>query len=142
VTDGDAYVGQMHELFRRMVFNILIDNTDDHEKNHAILVTDAGQYSLSPAYDVLPSGQALGFQQMRVGEHEGDSTLENALSMARMFSLERDEAVSEIRRVAAVVDQWQARFASSGVTRGDIGIYAQHIDRAFLKDQRDEALGG
>jgi serine/threonine-protein kinase HipA len=142
VTDGDAYLRQMRELFRRMVFNILIDNTDDHEKNHAVLVTAAGQYSLSPAYDVLPSGQALGFQQMRVGEQEADSTLENALSMARLFSLERDEAAGEIRRVAAVVDRWKAHFASSGVTRGDIGIYAQHIDRAFLKDQRDEALGG
>ena len=69
------YVAHMRELFRRMVFNILIDNTDDHEKNHALLVTDAQQYELSPAYDVLPSGQALGFQQMRVGEQEADSTL-------------------------------------------------------------------
>lgn len=57
----------MHELFRRMVFNILIDNTDDHEKNHALLMTATGEYELSPAFDVLPSGQALGYQQMRVG---------------------------------------------------------------------------
>ena len=58
-------VQQMHELFRRMVFNILIDNTDDDEKNHALLVNDAQQFELSPAYDVLPSGQALGFQRLR-----------------------------------------------------------------------------
>ena len=58
-------VQQMHELFRRMVFNILLDNTDDHEKNHALLVNDAQQFELSPAYDVLPSGQALGFQRLR-----------------------------------------------------------------------------
>ena len=75
VVDGDVYIAQMRELFRRMVFNILIDNTDDHEKNHALLVTDAQQYELSPAYDVLPSGQALGFQQMRVGDQEADATL-------------------------------------------------------------------
>lgn len=68
VTDGDAYIGQMRELFRRMAFNILIDNTDDHEKNHALLMTDAQQYELSPAFDILPSRQALGFQQMRVGD--------------------------------------------------------------------------
>ena len=136
VTDGDAYVAGMHEIFRRMVFNILIDNTDDHEKNHAVIVTDAGQYALAPAYDILPSGQALGFQQMRVGEDEADSTLENALSMAQLFSLERDDAVGEIRRVARVIDRWQAHFASCGVTRGDIELYAQHIDRAFLKEQR------
>ncbi|HET7133436.1 MAG TPA: HipA domain-containing protein, partial [Gammaproteobacteria bacterium] len=41
VNDGDGYVGEMRELFRRMVFNILIDNTDDHEKNHAVIVTEA-----------------------------------------------------------------------------------------------------
>src|SRR5580700_5275556 len=97
VTEGDAYVNHMRELFRRMVFNILIDNTDDHEKNHALLVTDAQQYALSPAYDVLPSGQALGFQQMRVGEQEADSTIVNALSMSLMFSLAKDDAVREVR---------------------------------------------
>jgi serine/threonine-protein kinase HipA len=37
----------MKELFRRMVFNILIDNTDDHEKNHVLLMTDSGEYELA-----------------------------------------------------------------------------------------------
>jgi serine/threonine-protein kinase HipA len=138
VTDRDLYVDHMRELFRRMVFNILIDNTDDHEKNHALLVTDAHQYELSPAYDVLPSGQALGFQQMRVGEDEADSTLTNALSMARMFSLDTDEAIKEIGRVASVVDEWRMHFTSCGVTRADIDLYEQQIDRPFLKDQRSE----
>jgi serine/threonine-protein kinase HipA len=137
VVDGDLYVAQMRELFRRMVFNILIDNTDDHEKNHAVLVTDSQQYELSPAYDVLPSGQALGFQQMRVGDQEADSTLDNALSMSRMFSLTKDQAVNEVRAVARVVDGWKEHFAHCGVTAGDIDLYAQHLDRPFLKEQRD-----
>jgi serine/threonine-protein kinase HipA len=138
VVDGDVYVAHMRELFRRMVFNILIDNTDDHEKNHALLVTDSQQYELSPAYDVLPSGQALGFQQMRVGEQEADATLVNALSMSRMFSLSKDEAVEELRSVVRVVDGWKEHYAECGVTPGDIDLYAEHIDRPFLKDQRDE----
>jgi serine/threonine-protein kinase HipA len=137
VVDGDLYVAHMRELFRRMVFNILIDNTDDHEKNHAVLVTDSQQYELSPAYDVLPSGQALGFQQMRVGDQEADSTLDNALSMSRMFSLTKDQAVNEVRVVAGIVDGWKEHFAQCGVTAGDIDLYAQHLDRPFLKDQRD-----
>jgi serine/threonine-protein kinase HipA len=138
VVDGDLYVAHMRELFRRMVFNILIDNTDDHEKNHALLVTDSQQYELSPAYDVLPSGQALGFQQMRVGDQEADATMDNALSMSRMFSLTKDEAVNEVRAVASVVDGWKEHFASNGVTAADIDLYAQHIDRPFLQEQRDE----
>src|SRR4029078_7940786 len=129
VIDRDAYVGDRRELFRRMVFNILIDNTDDHEKNHAVIVTDAQRYMLAPAFDVLPSGQALGFQQMRVGEAEADSTLENALSQSRLFALEHDEAVSEVRTVAHAVERWREHFASAGVTPGDIALYAEQIDR-------------
>lgn len=128
----------MHELFRRMVFNILIDNTDDHEKNHALLMTDAQHYALSPAYDVLPSGQALGFQQMRVGEDEADSTLANALSMSPQFGLDREAAQQEIRRVARVVEGWKEHFGSCGVTGGDVDLYAEQIDQAFLRDQRRE----
>jgi len=142
VTDGDAYGGQMRELFRRMVFNILIDNTDDHEKNHALLMTDAQQYELSPAFDVLPSGQALGFQQMRVGEQEADSTIANALSMSAMYGLAKGEAVKEAQAVAQVVDGWKQHFTASGVTRGDVDLYAEQIDRPFLQDQRGELTRG
>jgi serine/threonine-protein kinase HipA len=142
VTDGDVYVAQMREVFRRMVFNILIDNTDDHEKNHALLMTDAQQYELSPAFDVLPSGQALGFQQMRVGEQEADSTIANALSMSLMYGLAKNEAVKEAQAVARVVDEWQQHFVACGVTRGDINLYAEQIDRPFLRDQRSGLKGG
>jgi serine/threonine-protein kinase HipA len=138
VTEGDAYVSQMRELFRRMVFNILIDNTDDHEKNHALLFTDAQQYSLAPAYDVLPSGQALGFQQMRVGDQEADSTLDNALSMSRMFSLTPGEAQKEVKAVVRVVKEWKEHFKRCGVTQRDIEFCAEQVDRDFLKDQRRE----
>jgi serine/threonine-protein kinase HipA len=130
----------MREVFRRMVFNILIDNTDDHEKNHALLVTDAQQYELSPAFDVLPSGQALGFQQMRVGEQEADSTVVNALSLSEMYGLSKNEALKEAQAVARVVDGWKPHFAASGVTQRDIDLYAEQIDRPFLSDQR-KALG-
>ncbi len=106
VAEGERYIADMRELFRRMVFNMLMDNTDDHEKNHAFIVTDRQQYELSPAYDVLPSGQALGFQQMRVGEQDADSTLDNALSMSALFSLKRDDAIREESMVARVVSGW------------------------------------
>lgn len=136
VVDGDVYVAQMRELFRRMVFNILLDNTDDHEKNHVLLVDDAGRFELSPAFDVLPSGQALGYQQMRVGVDEADATLTNALSMCSQFSLKKDAAVAEVRRVVRVVDTWKKHFASCGVGKGDIEQLVEQIDRPFLADQR------
>ncbi|HET8934350.1 MAG TPA: HipA domain-containing protein [Polyangiales bacterium] len=142
VVERERNVAHMRELFRRMVFNILIDNTDDHEKNHALQMQDSQQYELSPAYDVLPSGQALGFQQMRVGEREADSTIDNALTQAALFSLNKAEALKEVRAVVRVVDDWQQHFKSCGVTRGDIESYAEQLDRPFLLDQRAQYRGG
>jgi serine/threonine-protein kinase HipA len=135
--EGGRNTTQMRELFRRMAFNILIDNTDDHEKNHALLVTDAASYELSPAYDVLPSAQGLGYQQLRVGVDAGDSTFDNALSMSRQFGLDRAAAQAELRSVAAVVAAWREHFASAGVSASDIEMLGEHIDRPFLSDQRE-----
>jgi serine/threonine-protein kinase HipA len=137
VVANAANTAHMRELFRRMVFNILIDNTDDHEKNHALLVDDAQQFALSPAFDVLPSGQALGYQQMRVGANDADASLENAMSMCTLFALNRGEARKEIAAVAKVVATWKKHFADSGVSKRDIELLAEQIDRPFLKDQRD-----
>jgi serine/threonine-protein kinase HipA len=136
VTANDTYEEHMRELFRRMVFNILIDNTDDHEKNHVLLVNDAQQYELSPAFDVLPAGQALGYQQMRVGTQEAESTLDNALSMSSLFALPRNQAIQEARVVAGAIERWKEHFAAAGVSARDIESYAEQIDRPFLRDQR------
>ena len=129
---------QMKELFRRMVFNILIDNTDDHEKNHVLLMADSGEYELSPAFDVLPSAQALGYQQMRVGSSGADSTLENALSECAQFGMKKAEAVDQVKKVCAVVAGWKEHFARAGVLLSDIESLSGQIDRPFLRDQRKQ----
>jgi serine/threonine-protein kinase HipA len=136
VTAGGLHRAQMQELFRRMVFNILIDNTDDHEKNHVLLMAGSGEYELSPAFDVLPSGQALGYQQMRVGADATDATLENALSECAQFGLKKTEAIAQVKTVAAVVAQWKQHFAQAGVAARDIESLAGQIDRPFLREQR------
>lgn len=136
VAESQLGRAQMAELFRRMVFNILIDNTDDHEKNHVLLMTNRGEYELAPAFDVLPSGQALGYQQMRVGTDMADATLANALSEHAQFGLKRAEAEAQVREVVAVVAQWKAHFATAGVRATDIESLAQQIDRPFLAEQR------
>jgi serine/threonine-protein kinase HipA len=134
--DADRFAAQGAQLFRRMVFNILVDNTDDHEKNHALLVDEHQRYRLAPAYDVLPAGQALGYQQMRVGRDGADSTLDNALSEHRSFSLTLDAARAVCSEIARAVDGWHAHFAAVGVTARDLEQLAQHIDRDALQAQR------
>src|SRR3569833_680689 len=105
-------------------------------------MTDAQQYELSPAYDVLPSGQTHGFQQMRVGVQEADSTIANALTMCQMFALRKDDALREIRAVTRVIDGWKDHFRACGVTAGDIDLYGEQVDRPFLRELRNEIKGG
>lgn len=126
----------MRELFVRMVFNILIDNTDDHEQNHVVLMNDQGEYLLSPAFDVLPIGQALGYQQMRVGTDGAVSTLDNALSEHSQFGLRVDEAQALVKDVVSVVARWRAHFATCGVRQQDLDALAEQIDRPDLLAQR------
>lgn len=131
---------QMRELFRRLVFNILIDNTDDHEKNHVILVGEDQQYVLAPAFDVLPIGQSLGYQAMEVGEGGAESTIENALSAASQYWLTARDALTEARQVARVVQGWQPHFAAAGLAEAACEELARHIDRPFLQAQRRALL--
>jgi serine/threonine-protein kinase HipA len=130
-------LADMRELYRRMIFNILMDNTDDHEKNHVLLMDDAQHLRLSPAFDVLPSGQGLGYQQMRVGRDAADATVENALSEAVLFGLSPPEAQAEAAAVASVCQQWKPHFARARVVASDISYLAQFIDRDFLLAQRN-----
>ena len=131
---------QQHELFRRMVFNILIDNTDDHEKNHALVRGDDGFYALSPAFDVLPAAQGLGYQQMRVGAQGHESSIANALSQARAFGLTDALARQTVAVIAAQVAQWKTVFKSLNVRDADMDLLAQYLDGEHLGEQRREAL--
>jgi serine/threonine-protein kinase HipA len=131
---------QQAQLFRRMVFNILMDNTDDHEKNHALLRQADGHYLLSPAFDVVPSAQGLGYQAMQVGDQATESTLVNALSEARQFGLKPDAAHTIIREVATKVAGWKEGFEINAVPARDIDLLAQYLDGDRLRHQREAFL--
>jgi serine/threonine-protein kinase HipA len=137
---ANAIAQAQQELFRRMVFNILIDNTDDHEKNHALLRQADGTYALSPAFDVLPAAQGLGVQAMDVGERGTESSIDNAMSQAAAFGLRRDAATKIVSAIAAVVDQWREHFQAAGVRDVDIQMLEQYIDGANLGRQRADVL--
>lgn len=136
----DQFRRDQEQLFRRMVFNILVDNTDDHHKNHALIRGADGYYRLSPAYDVVPSAQGLGYQQMRVGKDESLSSLANALSDVGAFGLKRDPAISIVREVCKCVAGWKEHFARHGVPARDMELLSQYIDGRSLLEQRNEYL--
>jgi serine/threonine-protein kinase HipA len=139
VAMGLANLQDARELFRRMVFNILMDNTDDHEKNHSFLVVapfQHGRLRLAPAYDLLPTHSGQGYQEFICGKQGRDSTLDNAISECYAFGLTPAEAAAEVVRVVEVVKTWKLHFAQVGVTPRDIESLALQIDGDFLLQQR------
>jgi len=132
----DRVRAQQQELFRRMVFNILIDNTDDHEKNHVLIRGDDGFYDLSPAFDVVSSVQGLGYQQMRVGAKGHEASMANALSEVAAFGLTGALARQTVIEIAGQVAQWKTVFTDLNVRDADIELLAQYLDGAYLTQQR------
>ncbi len=139
ITQDDTSQRDARELFRRMVFNILIDNTDDHEKNHSLLVVNPfgnGRLKLAPAYDVVPTSSGQGYQEFICGAQGRDSTLENAMSQCEAFGLRPGEAATEVAAVIDAVNGWQEHFRQAGVSARDIGSLAERIDGEALLAQR------
>lgn len=107
------------ELFRRMVFNALIGNTDDHARNHACLYSfKTGHWHLSPAYDVLPVAGTS--HAMSIGESGSVFTFENLYSQAERFGLKQAKAKAIIKEIALAVAEWPRYFEEQGVSEGDI----------------------
>jgi serine/threonine-protein kinase HipA len=116
----------LHELFRRMVFNILVTNDDDHLRNHGFLFDGRG-WRLSPLYDVVPTPQ-VGLERrlvLGVGPQGRAATLANALAGAAGFDLSPDQAeamVATLRRQVAA--GWEEQFTQAGVNAADRGRFA------------------
>lgn len=121
---------QAAQLFRRMVFNILVGNTDDHARNHAMLFDVATRtWALSPAYDVLPIVRGERQQSLAVGVMGRTGSIENAMSVCREFGLREAEAADIVDAVRDSLMNWRNHFADAGVRPTDRDLIGQVIDR-------------
>ena len=104
-TNGTVFKTQSMELFRRIVFNVLVGNTDDHARNHAFFITPGGQLELTPAYDLCPQPRAGGeaTHGMLITENKRFSRLSDVLSTCENYGLKEQKAKSEIERMVQVV---------------------------------------
>jgi serine/threonine-protein kinase HipA len=112
------------ELFRRMVFNTMVTNNDDHPRNHAMLHTPEG-WRLSPAYDIVPV--SLVSQERRdlaltVGQYGRIASVYNILSSCEEFGITEEHARYEIEAMRAVVSGWQSIYAAHGVSQGTMDM--------------------
>ena len=134
--DDKTVDAQLQELFRRMVFNILIANTDDHEKNHSFIVRANGVLELSPAYDIVPTGSGATDHEFLIGENSSEPSLREAMSVCGQFGLTPSAAALAVAKTIRVVNAWKTHFRACGVTRRDIAELEPIIDRDDLKQQR------
>ncbi len=109
----------VEEQFRRMVFNIVGRNQDDHVKNIAFLMDKAGKWSLSPAFDVTysfqPTGKWTSVHQMTLNGKRDAFVLEDFKVCARAASMKRGRAESIIAEVRAVISRWREYAEEAGV---------------------------
>lgn len=124
--------GTARELFRRMCFNALISNTDDHPRNHAITAEDRA-WHLSPAYDLVPT-PVTGMERdlaMQVGDLGRRATAQNLVTQCGRFLLTRDEATAIIAEMAKCVrSDWYGVARAARVTIRD----CETIRSAFEND--------
>ena len=101
----------LDQLYRRMIFNLMVDNTDDHVKNHGMLHVSQSQYKLAPAFDVVMQLTNLGYQQLAITPGNHTSSLQLALNAAPHFGLGIHEASHLISTIQEIVHQQIIRIA-------------------------------
>lgn len=120
------------QLWRRVVFNILISNTDDHLRNHAFLYSTAGGWKLSPAYDLNPVPVEIRPRvlSLAVDEHNTSASLEVAFSVAGQFGLSLQQAKDITREVAGVTSDWRNQAQAMGISGAEIIRMASAFEHA------------
>jgi serine/threonine-protein kinase HipA len=129
----------LRELFRRILFNILCGNTDDHARNHAAF-WDGSRLSLTPAYDICPQGRTGGeaSQAMLVDGSDRRSRVQTAVGAARHFLLKEDEAVGiAVQQIEAIGARWGDVCAEADIGQVDRALFA---NRQFLNPYAFQAL--
>lgn len=120
------------ELFRRMVFNAMVTNNDDHPRNHAMLRTTSG-WRLSPAYDIVPV-PLISLERrdlaLEAGRYGRIASVYNLLSECGSFGLKREEAQQVIDAMLVVIKSWRDVFARYKVEDRSI----EHIAGAILPE--------
>lgn len=122
----------LRELFRRLVFNVLVLNNDDHPRNFGFLYAGAGRWRLSPLYDVVPAsvrGESHHLA-MEAGAEGKSATLRNALSACERFRLDAADArelSDEMRETVATT--WAAHFRACGVRDEGVAALRRNFER-------------
>ena len=129
---------QLAELYRRILFTILVANGDDHLKNHGLLHAGSGRFVLAPAFDVNPEPHRHRHLETGISELSGNAaSLEAALEAAPFFEVRRDQAAEIATAMASRIRrEWRGRLAAAGLSDAEIRSY----EPAFENEEARWAL--
>ena len=120
------------ELWRRIVFTILVSNKDDHLKNHGFIYAGGDQWRLSPAFDINPSPSR--HRMLETGIIQGgsfDASLELALEACEFFGVKPEAARRDAAEMARIIaDNWKQGLHEEGLSGDDIRGYAGAFEHA------------
>ena len=117
----------LHQLWRRIIFNIAISNTDDHLRNHGFILTNEG-WILSPAYDLNPSIDKYGLS-LNIDMDNNVLDFNLALGVGEYFRLDQDKMIQISMEVNSAVAKWKLVANKIGISRSEQLI----MERAFNK---------
>jgi len=107
----------VEQMYRRMIFNVIARNQDDHTKNHSFIMNKSGEWSLAPAYDICyaysPSGQWTNQHQLSLNNKRDNFTAKDLLMMADKADVKNARKI--IRNVIDVVSNWEQYAQNAGV---------------------------
>ena len=131
---GAAPKDDLEALWRRIVFNILISNTDDHLRNHGFLYTGADGWRLSPAYDLnpVPTDVKPRVLTTAINEADGTASLDLALSVAGYFDVDNLKALKIANELGRAVKRWRAVAAKMGIKDSEIDRMASAFEHKDL----------
>lgn len=133
-------VDDLHELWRRIVFTILVSNKDDHLKNHGFIHAGGDRWRLSPAFDINPSPSR--HRVLETGIVQGgsfDASLDIALGACEFFDLTIADAEQHALQIAdTIAKNWKQILRGEGASSDEVRLYAdafEHIeaDKALVK---------
>ncbi len=119
----------LHQLWRRIVFNIAISNTDDHLRNHGFILTLSG-WRLSPAYDINPSTDKNGLA-LNIDTRDNGLSFELARSVGEYFQLNLKQMDKIFFEVLKARDKWQSIASSIGIPRNQQEIMGHAFQTKF-----------
>jgi serine/threonine-protein kinase HipA len=136
---GAAAEEDMEQLWRRIVFSILISNTDDHLRNHGFLYAGQSGWRLSPAYDLnpVPVDVKPRILTTAINEDDGTASLDLAMSVAEYFELEKAKAKTIATQVGKAVSTWRDEAAKHGIGKSEI----ERMASAFEHEDLKQAIG-